>query len=97
MIKADSKPFSTVQKFRVVYEFDKTYNLEVEKFMQGATEYEAHIISYVDPDTSEIVPVLQSFMDFSEKDKAVFYAVEQAVENYCNKHGIGESAKPEER
>ena len=90
MITVDRKPFKQSKWFKVVYEFDKVYNLEVEKIMDNNTEYEARLVSYIDPDTSEVIPLAVSWNQYPESERAVYNAVEEAVTKYCMKHGIGE-------
>ena len=97
MIKAEPKPFENIQKYRVQYTFDKVYNLVVEKKINGTTEYEASLQSYVDPDTNETHAVSFLSEDSSTEERAVWNAIEAAVENYCKIHGIGETIKPTEQ
>jgi hypothetical protein len=94
MIKVENTLFKTVQHFMVEAELDTTYFVEVEKSINGSTEYECTCRAYIDPDTKEKVVVADiEFSEYSDQEKLKHRTrmemVEDTVLNHVKRHGIG--------
>lgn len=98
MITIEHTPFKTVQYFTVKVELDTVYTVEVEKTMNGSTEYECTCKSYIDEDTKEVVSIPLFNDDGMSKEafdrlRIKIEMAEDTVLNHVKKHGIGNANK----